>query len=54
MVTGMKFLEIDLSDMGSCISAAKRFAELEDRLDILIANAALSVVVSDFTIASNR
>ncbi|KAH8654352.1 putative carbonyl reductase [Ilyonectria robusta] len=44
MVTGMKFLEIDLSDMGSCISAAKRFAELEDRLDILIANAALSVV----------
>ncbi|KAH7000737.1 putative carbonyl reductase [Ilyonectria destructans] len=44
MVTGMKFLEIDLSDMASCISAAKRFAELEDRLDILIANAALSVV----------
>lgn len=44
--TSLRFLELDLSDMRSCISAAKRFIELEERLDVLIANAALSVVVS--------
>lgn len=46
MTAGLHFLELDLSDARSCISAAKRFSELEERLDVLIANAALSVVVS--------
>ncbi|CAI7664005.1 unnamed protein product [Penicillium pancosmium] len=44
MTAGLKFLELDLSDATSCISAAKHFAELEGRLDVLIANAALAVV----------
>ncbi|KAF3392114.1 hypothetical protein DPV78_010759 [Talaromyces pinophilus] len=44
MTAGLHFLELDLSDARSCISAAKRFSELEERLDVLIANAALSVV----------
>ncbi|KAG2019428.1 hypothetical protein GB937_004973 [Aspergillus fischeri] len=44
MVAGLSFLELDLSDATSCISAAKRFTELEGRLDVLIANAALAVV----------
>lgn len=46
----VEFLELDLSDMRSCIHAARRFTELEERLDILIENAALSVVVSNYTI----
>jgi NAD(P)-dependent dehydrogenase (short-subunit alcohol dehydrogenase family) len=46
MTAGLRFLELDLSDARSCISAAKQFSELEERLDVLIANAALSVVVS--------
>lgn len=45
MTAGLHFLELDLSDSRSCISAAKRFSELEERLDVLITNAALSVVV---------
>jgi NAD(P)-dependent dehydrogenase (short-subunit alcohol dehydrogenase family) len=44
----MEFLELDLSDMKSCVLAAKHFAGSEERLDVLIANAALSVVVSNF------
>ncbi|KAL6408076.1 putative carbonyl reductase [Ilyonectria robusta] len=48
MAEHVKFLKLDLSDMRSCISAAKQFIELEERLDVLIENAALSVVVSDF------
>ncbi|KAH8690036.1 putative carbonyl reductase [Talaromyces proteolyticus] len=44
MAAGLNFLELDLSDATSCISAAKHFAELEGRLDVLIANAALAVV----------
>ncbi|KUL85572.1 hypothetical protein ZTR_08057 [Talaromyces verruculosus] len=44
MTAGLHFLELDLSNARSCISAAKRFSELEERLDVLIANAALSVV----------
>ncbi|KAF7538208.1 hypothetical protein G7Z17_g12692 [Cylindrodendrum hubeiense] len=47
MATRIKFLELDLSDMRSCISAAQNFVKLEERLDILIANAALSVVTND-------
>lgn len=46
MVAGLRFLELDLSDATSCISAAKHFTDLEGRLDVLIANAALAVVVS--------
>ncbi|EED13524.1 carbonyl reductase, putative [Talaromyces stipitatus ATCC 10500] len=44
MTAGLHFLELNLSDARSCISAAKQFSELEERLDVLIANAALSVV----------
>ncbi|KGO49335.1 hypothetical protein PEX2_052220 [Penicillium expansum] len=44
MVAGLCFLELDLSDATSCISAAKHFTDLEGRLDVLIANAALAVV----------
>lgn len=46
MTAGLNFLELDLSDATSCISAAKHFTKLEGRLDVLIANAALAVVVS--------
>ena len=46
MTAGLNFLELDLSDATSCISAAKHFTELEGRLDVLIANAALAIVVS--------
>ncbi|KAJ6001308.1 carbonyl reductase [Penicillium canescens] len=44
IAAGLNFLELDLSDTTSCISAAKHFAKLEGRLDVLIANAALAVV----------
>lgn len=44
--SSLRFLELDLSDMKKCIHAANRFKELETRLDITIANAALSVMVS--------
>lgn len=44
--SSLRFLDLDLSDMKSCIYAANRFKELETRLDIVIANAALSVMVS--------
>jgi retinol dehydrogenase-12 len=54
LVTRMEFLELDLSDMKSCVLAAKQFAELEERLDVLIANAALSVVVSSFPRGQRR
>ncbi|KAK5991694.1 Short-chain dehydrogenase/reductase eriB [Cladobotryum mycophilum] len=50
MAESMRFLELDLSDVKSCISAAKRFTELEDRLDVIIANAALSVVPNTLSI----
>lgn len=43
--SSLKFLELDLSDMKSCIRAAKQFEELETRLDVVVANAALSVMV---------
>lgn len=46
MTAGLRFLELNVSDSRSCISVAKQFSELEERLDVLIANAALSVVVS--------
>jgi NAD(P)-dependent dehydrogenase (short-subunit alcohol dehydrogenase family) len=41
----LRFLELDLSDMKSCIHAAKQFEKLEKRLDVVVANAALSVMV---------
>ncbi|KAJ6093931.1 carbonyl reductase [Penicillium canescens] len=44
IAAGLNFLQLDLSDTTSCISAAKHFAKLEARLDVLIANAALAVV----------
>ena len=52
MTAGLHFLELNLSDSRSCVSAAKRFSELEERLDVLIANAALSVVVSHILVVS--
>ncbi|KAH7130114.1 putative carbonyl reductase [Dendryphion nanum] len=46
----LRFLELDLSDVRSCIHAAKQFKELETRLDILVANAALSVMPQTLTL----
>lgn len=43
--SSLRFLELDLSDMKSCMLAAKQFEELETRLDVVVANAALSVMV---------
>jgi NAD(P)-dependent dehydrogenase (short-subunit alcohol dehydrogenase family) len=43
--SSLRFLELDLSDMKSCIHAAKQFEKLETRLDVVVANAALSVMV---------
>jgi NAD(P)-dependent dehydrogenase (short-subunit alcohol dehydrogenase family) len=43
--SSLRFLELDLSDMKSCIHAAKQFEKLETRLDVVVANAALSVIV---------
>ncbi|KAK9456423.1 hypothetical protein V1511DRAFT_457805, partial [Dipodascopsis uninucleata] len=45
------FLELDLESMKKATTAAEMFAELEDRLDILIANAGL--VFADFSALSN-
>ena len=45
----MEFLQLDLSDIKSCVGAAKRFLELEKRLDVIVANAALSVAVRAFS-----
>ncbi|KAH7066471.1 putative carbonyl reductase [Paraphoma chrysanthemicola] len=47
--SSLRFLDLDLSDMKSCIYAANRFKELETRLDIVIANAALSVMPQTLT-----
>lgn len=43
--SNLKFLELDLSDVQSCIRAANRFKDLETRVDVVVANAALSVMV---------
>ncbi|KAM5527557.1 short-chain dehydrogenase reductase, partial [Fusarium oxysporum f. sp. phaseoli] len=45
----LRFLELDLSDMKSCIHAAKQFEKLEKRLDVVVANAALSVMPQTLT-----
>lgn len=42
----LKFLPLDLSSMKSCVDAAHAFNLLEQRLDVVIANAALSIMVS--------
>jgi retinol dehydrogenase 12 len=41
----LQFLQLDLSDMASCVLAAKQFLAREKRLDVVVANAALSVIV---------
>lgn len=41
-----QFLELDLSSIESCILAAREFKLREQRLDVVIANAALAVAVS--------
>lgn len=46
MIVGLNFLKLDLSDAMSCISAVKYFTKLEGRLNVLIANAALAIIVS--------
>ncbi|OBT92437.2 hypothetical protein VE01_09566 [Pseudogymnoascus verrucosus] len=40
----LQFLQLDLSDMKSCVIAAKQFLGMEKRLDVLVANAGLAVV----------
>ncbi|KAH7359455.1 putative carbonyl reductase [Plectosphaerella cucumerina] len=47
--TTLRFLELDLSDVKSCIRAAKQLEQLETRLDVVIANAALSVMPQTLT-----
>ncbi|KAF2015996.1 putative carbonyl reductase [Aaosphaeria arxii CBS 175.79] len=47
--SSLKFLELNLSDMKSCIRAAKQFKEMETRLDVVVANAALSVMPETLT-----
>lgn len=54
MVAGLSFLELELSEATSCISAAKRFTEPEGRLDVLIANAALAIILSYLLWALDR
>jgi retinol dehydrogenase-12 len=39
------FLSLDLSSMVSCVEAAREFLSKEKRLDVVVANAAVSVVV---------
>ena len=41
----LEFLPLDLMDMKDCIRAAKEFVSKEQRLDVVIANAALAVAV---------
>lgn len=41
----LKFLLLDLSSMDACAKAADAFMTYEQRLDVLIANAALSIMV---------
>jgi NAD(P)-dependent dehydrogenase (short-subunit alcohol dehydrogenase family) len=45
LLSRLKFLPLDLSDMKSCVLAAEQFVAMEKRLDIVVANAALSVLV---------
>ncbi|KAH7363546.1 putative carbonyl reductase [Plectosphaerella cucumerina] len=47
--SNLKFLELDLSDVQSCIRAANRFKDLETRVDVVVANAALSVMPQTLT-----
>jgi len=41
----IRFLQLDLSSISDCVEAAGRFLVLEQRLDVVIANAALSLMV---------
>jgi retinol dehydrogenase-12 len=41
----LEFLPLDLMDIKDCIRAAKEFVSKEQRLDVVIANAALAVAV---------
>lgn len=41
----LEFLPLDLMDVKDCIRAAKEFVSKEQRLDVVIANAALAVAV---------
>lgn len=42
----LKYLQLDLSSLNACADAAKHFELVEDRCDVIIANAALSIMVS--------
>lgn len=42
----LKFLLLDLSSLKACVNAAEHFGRVEERCDVLIANAALSIMVS--------
>lgn len=41
----LRFLKLDLSSIRDCARAATRFLETEERLDCVVANAALSIMV---------
>ena len=41
----LKFLLLDLSSLKACVDAAESFGRMEKRCDVLIANAALSIMV---------
>ncbi|KAH6703188.1 putative carbonyl reductase [Leptodontidium sp. MPI-SDFR-AT-0119] len=42
--SNLKFLRLDLSSIRECVSASKQFLETEERLDCVVANAALSIM----------
>lgn len=41
----LKFLLLDLSSLKACVDAAENFGRMEERCDVLVANAALSIMV---------
>lgn len=45
----LKFLLLDLSSIKACVNAAEYFGRVEERCDVLVANAALSIMVSPTT-----
>jgi hypothetical protein len=50
----LKFLPLNLSSMKACVEAARAFALIEERLDVVVANAALSIMVIPFRGLSRR
>ncbi|KAH6665434.1 putative carbonyl reductase [Halenospora varia] len=46
----LKFLPLDLSSLKACVDAAENFGRAEERCDVLVANAALSIMPCDLTV----